>query len=208
MRTVLVTGATGFIGQALCAALHRAGKSVRVVTRRPALLAAGRPGIDGVIRADLGAAVDWRAALQDVDCVVHLAARTHVMHDTAADPLAEYRRINVDATRRAGAGGSGRRRTAIRFCKFDQSERRSHHVARHSARWIAPRPEDAYGVLEMGSANRRCGEIAAASKLETVVLRPPLLYGPGVKGNFLRLMRAIERGMPLPLGVDSTISAA
>ena len=198
MQTVLVTGATGFIGGALCAALRNAGKSLRVVTRHPGTLAGGRPGIDAVIRADIGDAVDWRTALQDVDCVVHLAARTHVMREKAADPLAEYRRINVEATRRlaqAAAAGGVRRFVFLSSIKVNGEATTSAPYSEEDA----PGPEDAYG-LSKWEAEQALHAIAAASNLQTVVLRPPLVYGPGVKGNILRLMRAIDRGMPLPLG--------
>jgi nucleoside-diphosphate-sugar epimerase len=135
-------------------------------------------------------------AMNGVDSVVHLAARTHVMRDTAADPLAEYRRINVTGTQalaEAAQAAGVRRFIFLSSIKVNGEGT----TLRPYSETDAPCPEDAYGV------SKREAELAlsaAAADMETVVLRPPLLYGPGVKGNFLRLMRAIERGMPLPLG--------
>ena len=205
MQTVLITGATGFIGQALCAALRRAGKSLRIVARKPRDLPAEHPGADNFIHADIGDPVDWAAALQGVDCVVHLAARTHVMRDTAADPLAEYRRINVDATRRlaqAAAAAAVRRFVFLSSIKVNGEATTGVPYSEQSL----PHPEDSYG-LSKWEAEQALSAIAAESRLETVVLRPPLVYGPGVKGNILRLMRAIDRGLPLPLGgIDNSRS--
>lgn len=198
MQTVLVTGATGFIGQALCAALHGAGKALRVVTRGPDEPAGALAGCDMVVHADIGDDLDWRAALQGVDCVVHLAARTHVMHDTAADPLAEYRRINVEATRRlaqAAADNGVRRFVFLSSIKVNGEATADAPYNEQSV----PHPEDPYGQSKWETERALAG-VAAAAKLETVVLRPPLVYGPGVKGNILHLMRAIDRGLPLPLG--------
>ena len=97
MRTFLVTGASGFIGQALCARLRSEGAALRMVTRNSPAALAGITGNDIIRTADN--VTDWRSAMQGVDCLVHLAARTHVMRETSADPLAEYRRVNVDFTR-------------------------------------------------------------------------------------------------------------
>lgn len=198
MQTVLVTGASGFIGQALCTALRGAGNSLRIVARQPGKLPRALPGTDTVIRADIGDPIDWPTALQGVDCVIHLAARTHVMHDTAADPLAEYRRINVDATRRlarAAVAASIRRFVFMSSIKVNGEATAGASYSELSA----PHPEDSYGRSKW-EAEQALSAIAAESKLDIVVLRPPLVYGPGVKGNILRLMHAIDRGLPLPLG--------
>ena len=192
MKTVLVTGANGFIGKALCPLLRDAGKAIKVVTRQPDQLAGALAG------SDIGERVNWRATLQGVDCIVHLAARTHIIHDKAANPLAEYRRINVDATRRiaqAAADNGVRRFVFLSSIKVNGEETADAPYNEQSA----PHPEDAYGQSKWES-EQALAEIAAASKLEIVVLRAPLVYGSGVKGNFLRLMQAIDRDLPLPLG--------
>ncbi len=192
-NTVLVTGANGFVGRALCAALAAAGHSVRMAVR------AAQPDLPGAVAVgDIGPATDWRAALDGMGTVVHLAARTHVLHETAIDPLAEYRRINVGGTERMArsAAAMGVRRLVFLSSVKVNGEST---MARPFTESDAPHPEDAYGISKL-EAEQALSRIAAETSLEVVVLRPPLVYGPGVKGNFLRLMRLVARGVPLPLG--------
>ena len=191
-RRALVTGATGFVGTALCDALRRQNWDVRRALRTGNSLAS----LDDAVVGDIGPATDWRVALRGVDVVIHLAARTHVMRDTAADPLAAYRRLNVEGTQtltHAAQAAGVRRFIFLSSIKVNGESTTLRPYTENDA----PYPEDPYGV------SKREAELAlraAAAGMETVVLRPPLLYGPGVKGNFLRLMRATERGVPLPLG--------
>jgi nucleoside-diphosphate-sugar epimerase len=147
--------------------------------------------------ADLSPSQELDAALRGVDAIVHLAARVHVMRDAATDPLAEYRRVNTDATlqlaraaARCGAGRfvftstvkvSGERTTGEPFSDRD-----------------APAPADPYAVSKW-EAEQGLAELAAQSGLGVISLRPPLVYGPGVKGNFLRLLKLVRRRVPLPL---------
>jgi len=190
--TVLVTGASGFVGQALCEALASSGRRIRRTVR------VAQPGFQGAVATgDIGPDTDWSAALEGVSCVVHLAARTHVLRETAADPLAEYRRINVHSTERLAraAAAHGTRRLVFLSSVKVNGERTG---SRPYAEDDAPRPEDAYGVSKL-EAEQALARVAAETGLEVVVLRPPLIYGPGVKGNFLRLMNWVARGWPLPL---------
>ena len=191
---VLVTGASGFVGSALCEALAAAGIPLRRALRSGVSAADAQT----VIVGDIGAKTRWDEALDGVDTVVHLAARAHVMRDTAADPLALYRRVNVDGTRTLAlaAARAGVRRLVFLSSIKVNGERMAREAAYTEA--DAPHPQDAYGVSKC-EAEAALREVAAAQGLQTVVLRAPLLYGPGVKGNFLGLMRAIDRGVPLPL---------
>jgi len=189
----LVTGANGFVGRALCKALASAGRPARAALREQ------RAGFaDAVVTGDIGPETDWRAALEGIRCVVHLAARTHVLSDTAADPLAEYRRINFAGTDRLAraAVAQGVRRFVFLSSVKVNGERT---VTRPFTEDDAPRPEDAYGASKW-EAEQALARVAVESRLEVVVLRSPLVYGPGVRGNFLRLMHLVARGVPLPLG--------
>jgi nucleoside-diphosphate-sugar epimerase len=193
METVLVTGANGFVGRALCSALAAAGHGLRMAVRAP------QPGLSGAVAVgDIGPTTDWRAALDGVDSVVHLAARTHVRRETAADPLPEYRRINVGGTEhlaRSAAAQGVRRLVFLSSVKVNGESTAERSFTEDDA----PRPEDAYGASKL-EAEQALARVAAATGLEVAVLRPPLVYGPGVKGNFLSLMRLVARGLPLPLG--------
>jgi nucleoside-diphosphate-sugar epimerase len=193
METVLVTGANGYIGRALCGVLAASGRRVRKAVRMPV------PGLpDAVVVGDIGPDTDWRTALEGVSGVVHLAARTHVLRETATDPLAAYRKINVSGTERLArsAAAGGIRRLVIVSSVKVSGERTEERPFTEDG---APRPEDAYGVSKW-EAEQALSRIAAETGLEVVALRPPLVYGPGVKGNFLRLMNLVARGVPLPLG--------
>jgi nucleoside-diphosphate-sugar epimerase len=151
-----------------------------------------------VVVGDIGPATDWGPALAGVRSVVHLAARTHVLSETSADPLGEYRRINVggsESLARQAAAVGVRRFVFLSSVKVNGEST----GARPFTESDAPRPEDGYGISKW-EAEQALARVAAATGLEIVVLRPPLVYGPGVKGNFLRLMRLVARGVPLPLG--------
>ena len=146
---------------------------------------------------DIGPDTDWSAALQGVGTVVHLAARVHVMHDTAADLLAEFRRVNVDGTRllaRMAAAAGVQRLLFLSSIKVNgESTRRPFTEA------DAPRPEDAYGISKW-EAELALIQVARDAGMQWVILRAPLIYGPGVGANFLRLTHAVARRAPLPLG--------
>ncbi len=190
---ILVTGASGFIGRALCESLAASGHAPRKAVRQPS---AGAP--DTIVIGDIGPDTDWRAALARVRCVVHLAARTHVLRESVADPLSEYRRVNVLGTERLAreAAKNGVRRIIFLSSVKVNGERTLAHPYTEDD---APRPEDAYGTTKQ-EAEQALARLAVGTDLEVVVLRPPLVYGPGVKGNFLRLMDIVSRGTPLPLG--------
>lgn len=189
---ILVTGASGFVGRALCEALTAAGRPPRIAVR------AASPAVpDAVPVGEVGPDTDWRAALDGIRCVVHLVARTHVLQESAADPLSESRRINVQGTERLARAAAewGVRRFVFLSSVKVNGERTD---ARPYTEDDPPAPEDAYGISKL-EAEQALAAVTASTGLEVVVLRPPLVYGPGVKGNFLRLMDAIARGLPLPL---------
>jgi len=138
------------------------------------------------------------AALPGADAVVHLAARVHVMRDSAADPLAEHRRVNRDATlelARAAQRAGTRRFVFLSTVKVNGERTEGAPFTERDA----PAPADPYAVSKW-EAEQGLQQMAGAGALELVILRPPLVYGPGVKGNFLRLLKLVRAGVPLPLG--------
>ncbi|AFK67936.1 MAG: SDR family oxidoreductase [Pseudomonas sp.] len=197
-RTILVTGASGFVGGALCRQLATSGSfAIRAASRHPN--AATVAGVQAVAVADLGATTDWAQALAGVDLVVHAAARVHVMKETASDSLAEFRRVNVDGSlnlaRQAAAAGV-RRFVFISSIKVNGE---SSQPGRPLCADDSPAPQDAYGVSKH-EAEQGLRQLAAATGMEVVVIRPVLVYGPGVKANFHSMMRWLQRGVPLPFG--------
>ncbi len=194
---VVVTGASGFVGRALCAELLRRGHSVRAALRQIEGLSALEKGAEPVVVGAINAATDWKAALAGCDVVIHLAARVHVMDEKASDPLAEFREVNTEGTlnlARQAAQSGVRRFVFISTIKVNGEGRDEPYQET-----AVPRPEDAYAISKW-EAEQGLLRIAADTGLEVVILRPPLVYGPGVKANFLRLLRTVARGWPLPLG--------
>ncbi len=194
MSRVLVTGASGFIGRILAPALESAGHQVLAATRRPAT--AGELGEARAV-SGLGPDTPWRDALEGADHVIHLAARVHVMRESAADPLPEFRRVNTDGTRRlaAEAAAAGVRRMVFLSTVKVNGEATLGIPFRETD---GPRPGDAYAQSKW-EAEQTLFEVADRTGLEAVVLRPPLVYGAGVKGHFLTLLRACRAALPLPL---------
>lgn len=188
---VVVTGATGFVGRALCETLSKAGHRVVPVVRNSAGLS------DEVVIGDIGPATDWCAILPGCDAVIHLAARVHAGPARDAGDLSAYRRINTEAT--LSLARQAVRAGVKRFVFVSTIKVNGEGGARPYRETDAPAPADAYAVSKW-EAETGLHRIASETGLEIVVLRPPLVYGPGVRANFLQLMRAIERGCPLPLG--------
>jgi nucleoside-diphosphate-sugar epimerase len=187
----LVTGGTGFVGNALCAHLTGRGFFVRSAGRSKPV---GERS-DAVVVGDIGADTDWSTALEGVDQVVHLAARVHIDSDSSRDPLAEYRRVNVEGTRRLASMAAER---GVRRFVFLSSAKVNGEVTRTPCTEAdPPRPEGAYAVSKW-EAEQALTQLASESGMEWVILRPPLVYGPGVRANFLKLMRAVAAGIPLP----------
>jgi nucleoside-diphosphate-sugar epimerase len=193
MSKVLITGAAGFIGRHLYRSLTDAGQSPVAALRTPAGFA------EELVLGDLAGRPDLSAAMTGIDAVVHLAGRAHVMHETAADEERAYRRVNLDATlhlARAAAAAGARRFVFLSSIKVN-GEATATQPFRETDR---PAPTDAYARSKW-AAEQALMQAAAETGLEIVVIRPPLVYGPGVKANFLALMRLVDRGLPLPFGL-------
>jgi nucleoside-diphosphate-sugar epimerase len=198
MTVVLVTGASGFVGGAVCRFLAgEDGYTVRAAIRRPCV---GLPrNVSQVQVQDLSATTRWDEALRGAAIVVHAAARVHVMRETVVNPLSEFRRVNVEGTlslARQAAEAGVRRFVFISSIKAlgESTTGRIPFQADEQ-----PAPVDPYGISKL-EAELALRELAAASGLELVIVRPVLVYGPGVRGNFQSMLRWLRRGIPLPLG--------
>ncbi|MCC7701834.1 SDR family oxidoreductase [Janthinobacterium sp. GW460P] len=191
MSNILVTGASGFVGTALCAELERRSITCTAAVRKasnPAQLAVG----------ELSATTDWSQALAGCDAVIHLAARVHVMNDTSDDPLTAFRAVNVAASvhlARQAAQHGVKRFVFVSSVKVNGEATGT----RPFTAFDAGAPQDPYGQSKL-EAELALKEVALATGLELVIVRPPLVYGPGVRANFMRLMQLAKIGLPLPLG--------
>ena len=196
---VLITGATGFVGSRLTASMDASNRSIqfRLVTRRPP---SGRIPNAEEIRVDgISGDTDWADSLLNVDVVIHLAARVHVMDDISVDPLSEYRLVNVQGTlnlARQAAKAGVRRFIFLSSIKVNGEETAPGECFSESSK---PNPVDPYGVSKH-EAEEGLREICEKTGMEYVIIRPPLIYGPGVKANYQRLVQAVKRGFPLPFG--------
>jgi UDP-glucose 4-epimerase len=196
---VLVTGASGWVGRSLVAHLSQRGRSVHAASRICSAASIDGAGVVHFPGLELGTDTAWQQALAGVDSVVHCAARVHVLRDLAADPLAEYRRVNVAGTMalaRAAALAGIRRFVFVSTAHVNGME-----TARgrpFTARQV-PRPETPYGISKW-EAEQGLAELAREGRMELVVLRPPLVVGAGVGGNLSGLIAAVARGIPLPFG--------
>lgn len=190
---VLVTGASGFVGKALCEALLAAGCRVYGTTRAVGDLL---PGVERVIWS--GSSSDL-ANIPPMEIVVHLAARVHVMRDDTDDAMAAFRYANVEMTRQLALWAEGR--SVKRFVFMSSIKVNGESTAQRSAFSAddVPAPADAYALSKL-EAEQVLRAICSSSGMELVVIRPPLVYGPGVQGNFCSMVRWVKRGIPLPLG--------
>jgi nucleoside-diphosphate-sugar epimerase len=193
---ILVSGAGGFIGRPLCAELFRQGQSVVATVRLENLPI---ENVQNLTIDTIDSDTDWVDALLDVKVVIHLAARTHVMKDTASDPLAEFRKINVEGTlnlARQAANAGVRRFIFMSSIKVNGENTVSGKPYTADDR---PAPISPYALSKREAEDLLC-QIAAETAMEVVIIRPTLVYGPGVKANFLSMMDWVNKGLPLPLG--------
>ena len=197
--TVLITGATGFVGHYLCERLLAEDFIVHGT-----LLASETPSslVDGVIPVTvepLGADTQWIHAFAGVNTIIHLAARVHIMEDSAVDPLSEFRKVNVAGTERLAheaARAGVKRLVFISSIKVNGEETPNSYNSYNSD--SPAKPSDPYGISKW-EAEQALHRIETETDLEVVIVRPTLVYGPGVKANFLKMVKIIQRGIPLPL---------
>lgn len=193
---LLVTGVSGFVGRGLANESIRRGIQVRGAMRSPGELPSG---VEASTIGAIDGETDWIPVLKDLDVVIHLAARVHVMKESAADPLTEFRRVNVDSTlnlARQAAASDVRRFIFISSIKVNGEATR---LGQAFTANDVPGPQDPYSISKH-EAEQGLRKLAAETGMEVVIIRPPLVYGPGVRANFRSMMRWLKRGVPLPLG--------
>lgn len=193
----LVTGANGFVGREVCDVLNSRGQKVRAALRSKYW--AGSSDVEVAVVGEHSANTDWGVALCDADTVIHLASRVHVMDDKCINPLAEYRKVNV-----AGTGNLARQaaRAGVRRFIFISSIKVNGEATSFDKPFLAddaPSPMDEYGASKY-EAEEELKRIAKELGMEFVIIRPPLVYGPGVKANFFSMMQWLSKGIPLPFG--------
>ena len=201
----LVVGANGFVGRPLCAELIKQGQTCRAAVR------AANSQIENIEIMAVGSIdtkTNWADAMRDVDVVIHLAARVHVMHENASDPLEEFRKVNVTGTEhlaRSAAANGVKRLVYVSSIKVNGESTLSpgpspaygggeQNIFTESD---IPSPQDPYGISKW-EAEQALQRVAQETGLEVVILRPPLVYGAGVKGNFAKMLKVLARGIPLP----------
>jgi len=196
---ILVTGANGFVGSALSRQLQDAGYFVLGSVRDQAGLPDGTAAsnnLEWVVLHDRSTENEITHALQGVRAIVHLAARVHVMTDHASDPLHAFRQVNLvwtDRLARAAASQGVRRFVYLSSIKVNGEQSVAPFTEQDH-----PNPQDPYGVSKW-EAEQALVRVSTQTGMETVIVRSPLVYGPGVGGNFLQLLQIVQRGIPLPL---------
>ncbi len=196
-RIVAVTGANGFVGRALCSEAVARGMTVRGITRSPCILPSG---VENVAVGNVDGNTEWEQALAGCDAVIHLAARVHIMHDKSRDPLSEFRRVNtLGSIRLANSAASAGVRRIVNVSSIGVNGPSTEGDLEFTDQDV-PDPHNPYSVSKW-EAEQALQLIQASGAIEVVTVRPPLIYGPGVGGNFLRLLGAVYKGIPLPLGL-------
>ncbi|CAG9934018.1 UDP-glucose 4-epimerase family protein [Candidatus Nitrotoga arctica] len=190
----MISGAGGFVGKALCAELLRRGQSVSAAVRSGSSLI---ENTEVIIIGAIDGETNWADALRDVDVVIHLAARVHVMRESATDPLAEFLQVNLHGTsnlaRQAACFGV-KRLVYVSSIKVNGEQT---SATQSFTELDEPSPQDFYSISKW-QAEQALWRIARETGLEIVIVRPPLVYGAGVKGNFAQMLTVAAKHIPLP----------
>lgn len=187
---ILVTGASGFIGKSLVTELLSQGHSVCAGLRTPI------SGAKSVVVGDIDGSTNWDEALEGMDAVIHLAARVHILTEYSKTPLAEFRKVNVEGTRQLAESAA---KVGIkRFLLVSSIGVNGSHTILPYTELDSPNPKGTYGFSKF-EAEQALHKVSAETGMELVIVRPPLVYGTGVKGNFAQMIKVLAYGLPLPL---------
>lgn len=196
MPSLIVTGANGFVGSALCVSAHYAGWDVKALTRRECSYP---QGVQNVVIDDFQNIANLGQVFHEGDVVVHLAARVHVMQDKEADPLAAFRQVNVEQTMHLAKAAA---KAGVKRFIYLSSIKVNGEFTQAGKPFCADdpaAPQDPYGISKM-EAEQALLDLSRKTSMQVVIIRPPLVYGPNVKANFLSMLGVVKRGLPLPLG--------
>lgn len=191
----LITGASGFVGGYLCAELVKRGQSVRIASR---LQQTTVPQIEQVLVGVIDDQTQWGMALEGVDVVIHLAARVHIMHDKSDDPLQAFRLVNVAGSENLARSAAAKGIKRLVYVSSIKVNGEATQANRLFSEEDEANPQDSYGLSKY-EAEIALHQIAHETGLEVVVVRPPLVYGPAVKGNFITMLKVLYKGVPLPV---------
>ena len=197
---ILLTGASGFVGQGILKQALQQAATITCVSRKKMTRITGTAGVmHNIVMPELTPGTDWSASLSGIDTVIHCAARVHVMQETSADPLALFRQMNVDATinlARQAAQAGIRQFIFISSVKVNGEQTAPGQPFTEDS---LAKPEDAYGISKH-EAELALLELGRNTGMAITIIRPPLVYGAGVRANFLSMLQSVKRGLPLPLG--------
>jgi nucleoside-diphosphate-sugar epimerase len=193
--TILLTGASGFVGRRLAQALIQENSHLICPGRQPAAI----QGADCPLIADLSPTTDWRHCLHGVQTVIHCAARVHVMQESARDPLPLFRTVNVAGTLRLAEQAAASGVSQFIFLSSVKVNGEKTTSGKAFTEDCAPQPIDPYGISKY-EAEQALLDLGRQTGMAITIIRPPLVYGPGVGANFLSMLKWVKRGIPLPLG--------
>ncbi|MDO4906097.1 MAG: NAD-dependent epimerase/dehydratase family protein [Lautropia sp.] len=198
-QEIALTGASGFVGRHLITCLLQAGFRVRAITRNPAGLPL-QPGLQAIAHPGFGTAADWRSALGGVTAVIHCAGIAHVPLGAGRTSLQQLRQVNVAGVRELARAAAACDVQQIMFLSSIKAAGEYSLPGQPLRETDQPRPEDCYGYAKLAAEHHLARLARQHSNLKITTLRPPLIYGRGVKANFAALVKLAQSGLPLPLG--------
>lgn len=199
MRRILITGANGFVGRSLYSVLIKNGYEVVGAIRSKQSASYSNLDMKTVEIGNISTSTDWTEALQGIDTIIHLAAHVHIMTDKTVDSLSEFRKVNVAATERLAKQAVDSEVRRFIFISSIKVNGEGTVLGRPYSAETPLCPLDPYGVSKL-EAEGCLNQLAKDTGIEVVNIRPPLVYGPGVKANFLNMIRWLTIGIPLPFG--------